>query len=605
MPALPSTKFVAFAAEKRMDAVSLAIKLVGMGIPIYTFNRRTLHYVILAFALPVTRERAWEWAHSHLEKESEVRVRLDIEPPSKGLRRIRTDHKVIAATLPLTPFALIEVPKFEPMERFKEHPMATAKRFVKAFKGEFMSMEERTIQDRFVNWTGSKWNKKGTMLHRYEELAGRIEINADQKLDTANKDWAGHPPGSVERALIEVEQEFWKKVIAYSAKMCGTFHYKGVEGHLAKNEEIQISQGAFDRSPYILNTPTGIVDLKTGQLHSHRPEAMCSLITEDIYDPEAEPPKLWLDSLHTMMRGNRELVRFLHMRLGSTLIGDNPEQCATFCWGLHGEGGKSTIFETLVHVLGGYGQTADADTFLEGHSVGSNRSDLVDIMGARLVQTGEPNARGVLDVASFKKLTGGDTLRVMAKYERPTDIVSTWKIFISFNDPLPLEQAGHAVWRRIQVIPFDHVFDEADRISDIKERLKLEGPQILKWLIDGARLWYRNGSTVGRWPKAVFDRTQDYKAAADSVRSWLGSDVVFQGPKFKIKARRAYQSYQLYCKESGLRPVKRDGFNLRLRGVAKELSDRGIKHDFELLLEDGVEVWRGFKATNLPAETRY
>jgi putative DNA primase/helicase len=97
-----------------------------------------------------------------------------------------------------------------------------------------------------------------------------------------------------------------------------------------------------------LNTPSGLIDLATGEVFEHDPEFMISQITAAM--PEGECP-LWEGFLDRITGGDTDLAAYLQRVAGYCLTGSTSEQVFFF---LHGSGanGKSVFVQTLANVLG-------------------------------------------------------------------------------------------------------------------------------------------------------------------------------------------------------------------------------------------------------------
>lgn len=112
----------------------------------------------------------------------------------------------------------------------------------------------------------------------------------------------------------------------------------------------------LDADPFALNTPAGIVDLRTGELHEHRREAFCSKITEA--SPGADGAEMWQTFLHTISGGDAEIESFLQQTAGMALIGTVYHEGILLAYG-GGRNGKSTFFNALAQVLGDYSGSID------------------------------------------------------------------------------------------------------------------------------------------------------------------------------------------------------------------------------------------------------
>jgi putative DNA primase/helicase len=140
----------------------------------------------------------------------------------------------------------------------------------------------------------------------------------------------------------------------------------------------------WDTDPWVLNTPAGIVDLRSGQMHRHRPDAYMTKITA--IAPGGDCP-LWLAFLIRVTDGDAELIAFLQRMAGYALTGSTREHALFFAYGTGGNG-KGVFLNTLTAILGTYAATASIETFTASQS-DRHPTDLAMLRGARLVSAQE------------------------------------------------------------------------------------------------------------------------------------------------------------------------------------------------------------------------
>ena len=118
--------------------------------------------------------------------------------------------------------------------------------------------------------------------------------------------------------------------------------------------------GDWDRHPWLLNTPTGVVDLRSGEIAEHDRELLITQITSA--SPGQGCPR-WDRFLDEITDGDPDLQAYLARLAGYCLTGWTGEQVFAF---LHGSGanGKSVFLNTLSAILGDYAVTATNDTFM-------------------------------------------------------------------------------------------------------------------------------------------------------------------------------------------------------------------------------------------------
>ena len=116
----------------------------------------------------------------------------------------------------------------------------------------------------------------------------------------------------------------------------------------------------WDADPWVLNTPSGIVDLRTGSTLLHDPERYITKIVA--VAPGGECP-LWLKFLAEVTGGNNELQGFLQRIAGYALTGSIREHALFFFYGTGGNG-KGVFLNTLTEILADYGAVAPMETFI-------------------------------------------------------------------------------------------------------------------------------------------------------------------------------------------------------------------------------------------------
>jgi putative DNA primase/helicase len=125
---------------------------------------------------------------------------------------------------------------------------------------------------------------------------------------------------------------------------------------LARCDDRLVATGdQWDDDPWLLNTPKGVVDLRSGKMRAHRAEDYLTHMTA--VAPEGECP-LWRKFLAKVTGGDQELQRYLQRVCGYALTGSTREHALFFLWG-KGANGKTTFVNAVAGVLGSdYHRTA-------------------------------------------------------------------------------------------------------------------------------------------------------------------------------------------------------------------------------------------------------
>jgi putative DNA primase/helicase len=271
----------------------------------------------------------------------------------------------------------------------------------------------------------------------------------------------------------------------------------------------------WDVDPWLLGTPAGTVDLRTGQLRSASPGDYITKLTAVSPDRNCAS-KRWRQFLHQITDGDLALQRYLQRMAGYFLTGVTKEDAFFFGYGT-GRNGKRMLMGTIAGILGGYARTAPIDTFLASRS-DRHPTDLAGLRGARLVTAAETPQGRSWDETKIKLVTGGDD--VSARFMRGDffDYKPQYKLFISGNNKPKIKTVDAAMRTRMNLIPFLVYFSPEERDPNLFEQLRREWPGILVWMIEGCLMWQREGLAP---PPAVVSATEEYLTAEDVTAQWL------------------------------------------------------------------------------------
>lgn len=336
---------------------------------------------------------------------------------------------------------------------------------------------------------------------------------------------------------------------------------------LAESEPgIPVSPGELDVDDWLLNTRSGIIDLRTGELRPHTREAMLTKLAPVEYAPDAECPA-WTAFLERIMDRNQELISFLQRAVGYALTGDTREEVIFLLYGT-GANGKSTFLETMQVLLGDYARQADFSTFLlrQNETV---RNDLARLAGVRFVSAVELEPGKRLSESVVKQVTGRDTVTARYLFQEYFEYKPKMKIFLACNHKPIIRGNDHAIWRRIRLIPFNVRIPDAEQDKDLDRKLRAELPGILAWAVRGCLEWQKQG--LGK-PEAVKDATDEYRGEMDVLGGFFEDRCVI-GDGLRAVSSELYKEYLGWAQDSGIRkPMSQTMFSLRLaeRGLAKK-----------------------------------
>jgi len=317
----------------------------------------------------------------------------------------------------------------------------------------------------------------------------------------------------------------------------------------------------LDAGRWVLNTPSGIVDLKTGELLPHDADLLLTKITGVPLAPGGDCPR-WKAFLREATGGDQAMSQYLQRLLGYCLTGSVREHVIAF---IHGPGGngKTVLVETAAFVLGDYATHAPMNTFMAS-AFDRHPTEVAALQGARFVTASETDERGRWNEARLKSLSGGD--RVTARFMRQDffEFDPQFKLVLIGNHKPELTSVGDAIRRRLHLIPFTTRPPKPD--PDLLEKLRAEAPAILGWMVEGCFAWQREGLAA---PKAVQAATEEYLSDEDALGRWLTEecevDLEAAQPTLEL-----FVSWCTWCRERGEDPGTS-------RRFAQLLINRGFK----------------------------
>jgi putative DNA primase/helicase len=396
----------------------------------------------------------------------------------------------------------------------------------------------------WFEWDGSKWspNRTGLAFQWARELARRLSAGEADKV------------------------RYVTSKTSFAA---------GVEKFARGDAAFAVTVDAWDADPFLLGTPGGTVDLRTGKLRSSEPSDGITRSVSVTPSIRADCP-LWLRFLEEATGGDAELIMFLRQWCGYALTGDTREHALVFIYGPGGNG-KSVFLNVLTGILNTYGATAAMDTFTASKS-DKHPTDLAMLRGARLVTASETEEGRAWAEARIKQMTGGDP--ITARFMRQDFFTFTpqFKLTIVGNHKPVLQNVDDAAKRRFNIVPFTRKPVRPDR--ELEKKLVAEYPAILRWMIEGCLDWQRNGLTR---PASVVAATDDYFGEQDLFGQWLNDECDVEiGNTYKMEGSATlFQSWRTYAERAGEAAGSQKAFseNLKRRGFEqyRSYAGRGFK----------------------------
>jgi putative DNA primase/helicase len=383
------------------------------------------------------------------------------------------------------------------------------------------------VWNKWFRWTGTLWEEDTTLLAF--DLARALCRDISNAANSGAKSLASHRTVAAVTNLARADRR-----------------------HAAAIEQ-------WDADPWLLNTPEGIIDLRTGSKRAH--SAIDYITKCTAVGPSGDCPR-WRMFLSTATNGNAALQSFLQRMLGYSLTGSTRDHALFFLYGL-GANGKSVLINTVIGILNEYHRTAPIEMLLAS-KYDRHPTELAGLVGRRLVTATETEQGKRWAEAKIKALTGGDRISARFMARDFFEFQPRFKLIVAGNHKPSLNTVDEAIRRRFYLVPFTVTVPKEDRDPDLTEKLKAEWPGILQWMIDGCAEWQDKGLAA---PECVTKATSEYLASQDVVKNWL-EECTEKNPQAETASSALYRSWKAWCEANG----EQAGSN---KALSQRITDQG------------------------------
>jgi putative DNA primase/helicase len=326
----------------------------------------------------------------------------------------------------------------------------------------------------------------------------------------------------------------------------------------------------FDCEPDLINTLSGIVNLKTKTHIDHDPVYRFTWCSPVRYNPGVNGD-FWLRFISETVE-NEDMVGYLQEALGYSLTGHTSEECLFYIFGPP-RSGKGTLSETILAILPRpIAQEVDFNTFTQKREGDNQNFDLAPMKPARLIFASESNKYQSLNPAKVKSLTGGNLVNCAHKYGAFFSYHPQYTVWLSSNHEVNGDADDDALWGRVKVVHFPNSqLGKEDK--SLKRRMQASEnlEAVLAWMVEGAYQWYQHEGEGLSTPKAVSDLTQAQRAGQDSVGLWLEECCEMKEDEWTANTQ-VMVSYTNWCEANGYEHKKAKGLSQSLAAHGVEVS---------------------------------
>jgi putative DNA primase/helicase len=385
----------------------------------------------------------------------------------------------------------------------------------------------------WLRWTGRVWER----VPKEVVVTHAVEILRDYYMECVRNNTA--------------EAGKWAKRLA---DVYGTRHVADAVDLLSGHADFLTRAEQWDADPDALNTPAGIVDLRSGQVRAHDPQALCTRITKGCPDPQARAER-WERFLREIFAEDNDLIAYVQKVCATAMLGNNREQVLYILYGT-GANGKSVFLNTLLWVLGDYAGNIPRDALLvQAQAHDARRTAYVSLVGVRFAVLDELEDRSRLSSTALKDLTSNNPQAARALYENYRQIQLGCTPFVGTNVKPEVTEHSLGTWRRLRLIPFTVTIPPERRDAELEAKLRAEADSIMQWLLEGLRAYWREGLAE---PPAVAQATEQYRAEEDALLEWL-NERTESHPRAITPAKELYQDYTRWAEDNGIPEAERLG----------------------------------------------
>lgn len=374
-------------------------------------------------------------------------------------------------------------------------------------------------------WSGSAWLPDETLAGKAmirEELATFAERLLD---DASSLDADG-------------ERERAKTFRQWAWSLLGAGRQARITGLVLADPRLTVEASRFDADPYLLATPSGTVDLRTGEVRSPDPLDFITRLTRVPYEAEAQAPR-FAQFLDEITDGDEDLARYLQKVIGMSMIGTIDAQ-AFFIFEGDGSNGKDTLLDIVAGAVGAYMGRGNEDMLIaKKHR--EHSTEVYGLRGRRLVVHSESDRGRRLDIGRVKEWTGTREITARPMRQDFVTFPNTMTHVLMTNHLPVLQGTDYGTARRILVVPFPVTFykpeDAPDgapvRIEGLAEEItQSEGSGVLNWIVEGALRYQEEGLIP---PAIVQEATATYlseQADPYGLFAWIETRIVEESSTF-------------------------------------------------------------------------
>ena len=407
------------------------------------------------------------------------------------------------------------------IDRLRRNRVGDADLFVTLFRGRYAYVPE---WDKWLYWSGHHWDIDLLSRRALADIEQVCAAYQNAIVETGQDDKS--PLSKTMRSRID---KLRTAAGREEVLECATSIY---------NPPV-VAANDLDQQHYHLATPSGVVDLRTGECSPGKPEQyMLNAIPTEWTGLDTPCPN-FQHYLLSCMNGDQEMADFIVRLLGYGLLGDKFLNIWAIMYGPLSRNGKDTLMNTIKGILGDQIHARMGVSLLIEQKFPRDPSrpepELLALRGARIAYASEANARQSLDQAKIKDLTGGGFITARGINDK---YMTSWKqsaLMILLTNYVPkMDTDDDGFNARTLFIEWPVKFvpnptREWERQIDrhMGKKLEAERSGILALMVRGCMDVLANGLRI---PEKVLRFTEAQMAAQDDIGRFLKECCLIEEP---------------------------------------------------------------------------
>ena len=324
-----------------------------------------------------------------------------------------------------------------------------------------------------------------------------------------------------------------------------------------------------------INLENGLLNPDTMEFIDHTPDIFTIRRIPIAYDPDADCP-MFKEKLAEKVDINTMTV--LQEMFGYCFMPGQRFEVAFMLYGPR-QTMKSTTLYILENMMGKENVRAFSLQYLTEKDFAA-----AYLYGCPVNICADLSAKSLKNTGVFMTWTGGDLQTAAKKGEHPITWSPSTKLIFSCNQIPGTPNKDLAYYRRWIALNFPKQTKKEDIDSSMRVKLLEELPGILNWALSGLARLKENGKT-SYWLDE-YGVKDLYERNADTISSFIYSEVDTEDDSGKAKKRDIYKAYIKYCDGLGLTPENQ----IKFGRVFKEVTGCGTSRINDIPSYTGVKM---------------